>query len=146
MEWLVNKPYVNEVILRGQNLSFKCCQPFELLTYIERGIRSFYIFNVWSVGQRAAKLPSFKLWEWFDPVWDKMGPNGLSWAETKRQTFFDLQLWQLVVLLRAYLLTVPFILILSVSQKPSILWFLNKLNLDYIKKKSNLRNWWQKWN
>ena len=35
------KPYVNEVILRGQNLSLKCCQPLELLTYIERGFRSF---------------------------------------------------------------------------------------------------------
>ena len=28
-----HKPYVNEAILRGQNLSSKYCQPLELLTY-----------------------------------------------------------------------------------------------------------------
>ena len=38
-----------------------------MLMYIERGFRSFYTFNTGSVGQRAAKLPVIKLWEWFNP-------------------------------------------------------------------------------
>ena len=32
MEALLNKPYVNEVTLTGQNVPLKCCWPFELLT------------------------------------------------------------------------------------------------------------------
>ena len=36
--WLLNKPYVNEVTLTGQNPPLKCCQPLELLTQLNRGI------------------------------------------------------------------------------------------------------------
>ena len=61
MERLLNKPYVNKVILRGQNLSLKCCKALELLANIEKGIRSFHTGNMESVGQRAAKLLSVKL-------------------------------------------------------------------------------------
>ena len=32
-----------------------------------KGLRSFYAENLGSVGQRAAKLLTIKLWEWFDP-------------------------------------------------------------------------------
>ena len=39
---LLNKPYVNEVILRGQNLSLKCCQSLKLLTYIEKRLALWY--------------------------------------------------------------------------------------------------------
>ena len=35
--------------------------------YFSKGFRSFHTGNIRSVGQRAAKLPSVKLWEWFDP-------------------------------------------------------------------------------
>ena len=35
---LLNKPYVNEVILRGQNLTLKCCQPLEVLTRFKMGL------------------------------------------------------------------------------------------------------------
>ena len=34
---------------------------------VEKRIRSFNAENLESVGQRAAKLPAIKLWEWFDP-------------------------------------------------------------------------------
>ena len=61
MEWLLYKNYVNEGIFRGQKLSLKCCQPLEILTYIEREVRSFHSGNVGSVSQRAAKMPSVKL-------------------------------------------------------------------------------------
>ena len=42
---LLNKPCVNIVILRRQNLSWKCCQSLELLTCIGKGFRSFHTFN-----------------------------------------------------------------------------------------------------
>ena len=32
-----------------------------------KGFRSLNAKNVESVGQRAAKLPAIKVWEWFDP-------------------------------------------------------------------------------
>ena len=38
--YYLNKPQVNEFTLRGINLSLKCCQPLELFTYFERGLRS----------------------------------------------------------------------------------------------------------
>ena len=56
MEQLLNKPYVNEVILRGQSLFLKYLQPLELLTNIEKGVRSFYTLDI-----RSAKLPSIKI-------------------------------------------------------------------------------------
>ena len=59
--WLLNKPYENEVTLRGKNIPLKCCQPHELLMYIERGLRSFHTGNIGSVGQRATKLLAFKV-------------------------------------------------------------------------------------
>ena len=49
----------------SKNLPLKCCQPFEILIHLEEGFRSFLGSNIWSVGQRATKLPSIKLWEWF---------------------------------------------------------------------------------
>ena len=38
---LLNKPYGNEVILRGQNIPLKRHQPREILIYIGKGFRSF---------------------------------------------------------------------------------------------------------
>ena len=39
---LLNKPYEKEVISREQNPFLKYNQPLELITYIERGFRSFH--------------------------------------------------------------------------------------------------------
>ena len=61
MKRLPNKPYVNEVISRGQNLSLKDCQPFKFTSYIERGFGSFHAVDVKYIGQRAAKLLAFKV-------------------------------------------------------------------------------------
>ena len=36
---------------------------------VEKRFRSLNSENLGSVGQRAAKLLAFKLWEWFDPGW-----------------------------------------------------------------------------
>ena len=58
---LLDKPYENEIMLRGQNIPLKCCQPLELPMHIERGYRSFHTLDIGFVGQRAAKLPSNKL-------------------------------------------------------------------------------------
>ena len=58
MELLLNKPYVNEGILRGQNLHVKCCRPLEMLIHFEEGFRSFHIG---SVRQRAVKLLAVKV-------------------------------------------------------------------------------------
>ena len=42
---LLNKPYVNEVTLTGQNPPLKYCQLLELLTHFDEGLRSFNIGN-----------------------------------------------------------------------------------------------------
>ena len=50
-ERLLNKPYVNEVTLTGQNSPLKCCQPLESLN----------TKNLRSVDQRASKWLAVKL-------------------------------------------------------------------------------------
>ena len=84
MELLVNKFYVNEGILRGQNLSFKCCQPLKLLIYIERRYRSFHTAKKGSVGQRATKLPFVKFENDSNPVRVEPRPTGLSGTGAKQ--------------------------------------------------------------
>ena len=59
-ERLLNKPYVNEVTLRGQKPPLKYCQSHELLTQLERESRSFSTGNMGSLGQRNAKLQAIK--------------------------------------------------------------------------------------
>ena len=54
-------PYVNEVILRGKNLSLRSASLFYLLTNIENRFIYFQRANIGSVGQRAAKLLSLKI-------------------------------------------------------------------------------------
>ena len=41
MDRLLNKPYVNGVILRGQNLSLKFCESLEQKLEVNRGSRCF---------------------------------------------------------------------------------------------------------
>ena len=63
---LLNKPYVNEVILRGQNLSLKCCRPLDLLTYIETFENDSNPFKTVSKGQEATSIlrVGFALSKW----------------------------------------------------------------------------------
>ena len=58
---LLNKPYENELTLRGQNICLKCYQPLKLMLYFGKGLRSFHTGNIGSVGQRASKLLAVKV-------------------------------------------------------------------------------------
>ena len=48
MEPLLNKPYVNEVTLTGQNPPLKYCQPQELLTQLEKDI-DLSMLKIWGL-------------------------------------------------------------------------------------------------
>ena len=64
-----------------------------------KGFRSFNAENLGSVGQRAAKWPAFKLWEWLDRDRNRTRADWPTGAGAGWQTFsWDLQLWQLVTL------------------------------------------------
>ena len=69
-----------------------------LVCFFKR-FRSFVAKNLESVGQRAAKLPAIKLWEWFEPV-QASNPGTLAdWGRGRLADLsWDLQLWQLVIL------------------------------------------------
>ena len=84
---LLNKRYVNEGILRGQNESLKGCQVLELLTCIEKGLRSLHTGNKGSVGQMAAKLPSINFENDLDPVGVEPGLTGLTGSWPGRRLF-----------------------------------------------------------
>ena len=45
---LLNKPYVNGVTLREENLPLKCCQPLEILTSLKKGLH-FSIQIIWGL-------------------------------------------------------------------------------------------------
>ena len=47
-ERLLNKPYVNEVTLTGQNPPLKYCQPLELLTQLEKDI-DLSMLKIWGL-------------------------------------------------------------------------------------------------
>ena len=69
-----------------------------LVCFFKR-FRSFVAENLESVGQRAAKLPAIKLWEWFEGAGVRTRADWLTGAGAGWQTFsWDLQLWQLVTL------------------------------------------------
>ena len=69
-----------------------------LVCFFKR-FRSFVAENLESVGQRAAKLPAIKLWEWFETV-QASNPGTLAdWGRGRLADLsWDLQLWQLVIL------------------------------------------------
>ena len=50
--WLLNKPYENEVTLRGQNIPLKQCRPLELLTQFERG-SDLSMLKIWGLQVKA---------------------------------------------------------------------------------------------
>ena len=66
MDLLLDKSYVNWVILRDQNLYVKCCQSLELKLYYQQGLDLSKDVLWVSLGQRVAKLWSVKLWGWSD--------------------------------------------------------------------------------
>ena len=72
--------------------------------YIKEGFESFliYVFDKGSVGQRAAKLPSVKLCEWFGSGGFEPVPHGLAHTSAvmvkAADLFLDLWLWQLLTL------------------------------------------------
>ena len=69
-----------------------------LMCFFKR-FRSFVAENLESVGQRAAKLPAIKLWEWFEGAGVRTRAHWLTGAGAGWQTFsWDLQLWQQVTL------------------------------------------------
>ena len=83
---LLNKPYGNEVILRGQNIPLKCCQ--ELFIYIGRGFTSFHSGNMpVSVGQRAASCHRSNSEDDSNPVGVKFKLTGWNRAKAEQQTF-----------------------------------------------------------
>ena len=51
-----------------------------------KGFRSFNAKNLGSVGQRAAKWPTIKLWEWFDPGTTRIRAD---WFESGRGQMAD---------------------------------------------------------
>ena len=64
-----------------------------------KGFRSFNAKNFGSVGQRAAKLPAIKLWEWFDRDRGSNPGTLADWGRGRLADLsWDLQLWQLVIL------------------------------------------------
>ena len=64
-------PLVNKLLKWGQfdraNPTLKMLLASWTFYTILKGFRSFNAENLASVGQRAAKLPAIKNWEWFDP-------------------------------------------------------------------------------
>ena len=48
MKCLLNKQYVNKVILSGKNLSLKCCQSLELLTHFLNSI-DLSMLKIWGL-------------------------------------------------------------------------------------------------
>ena len=43
---LLNKPYNNEIVSRGQNLCLICCKSLELMLYFGKGLRSVHTGNI----------------------------------------------------------------------------------------------------
>ena len=61
LQTVTNKPYVNEVTLRGQKPPLKCCWPLDFWCAFLQDLDSSNEKNLGSVSQRAAKLPAIKL-------------------------------------------------------------------------------------
>ena len=55
---------------------------------VEKKIRFFIAKNLESVGQRAAKLPAFKLWEWFNPGPTRTQAERFEWGLGQTADFF----------------------------------------------------------
>ena len=56
--------------------------------YFFKRFRSFDAENLGSVGQRAAKLPAIKLWEWFELARDRIQADWFEWGRGWAADFF----------------------------------------------------------
>ena len=73
--------------------TFKMLLAIWFLMCFLKKFRSCVAKNLESVGQRAAKLPAIKLWEWFEGAGIRTRAHWLT-----GDLSWDLQLWQLVIL------------------------------------------------
>ena len=80
------KHYGNEVTLRRQKPPAASHLIFGVLF---KRFRSFNAKNLGSAGQRAAKLPAIKLWEWFDGAGVRTRAHWLTGARAGWQTFLE---------------------------------------------------------
>ena len=88
--WLLNKPYENEVTLRGQNIPLKCCKHAKLLMCIGRGLRSFHTLNVGSVLVKELQIYRPSNFENdSNPGKLESGPSDLTRDGAEWQTFFE---------------------------------------------------------
>ena len=58
----VNKPYVNGVILTGQNLPLKYCYHLQLVIYFGKWFWSFHTGNIGSDMSKGCKVNSCQIW------------------------------------------------------------------------------------
>ena len=84
---LLNKPYENEVTLRGQKSPLKCCQYFGFQCPFFKGldISMLKIWGLWVKGLQSCHPSNFE--NDSTPVRVKPGPNGSSGAGAGQQTF-----------------------------------------------------------
>ena len=85
---LLDKPYVNEVTLKGQKSTLEMLLVSWTFDKVIKGVRSFYAENLGSVSQRATKLPAIKLWEWFDPWPTQIQADWFKWGQGWALDFF----------------------------------------------------------
>ena len=84
---LLNKPYVNEITLTGQNPSLKHCLALEILTQFFKGL-DFLMLKIWNLqvkglqSYRPSNFENVSTSPGFEP-----GPTGLNGAGAGRQTF-----------------------------------------------------------
>ena len=71
----------------GVNSTFKMLRSSWNFDTVFKKIRSFDAENLGSVGQRAAKLPAIKLWEWFEGAGVRTRAHWLTGAGAGWQTF-----------------------------------------------------------
>ena len=62
--------------------------PWTLDIFLKR-LRSFHTVNLGSVGQSAAKLPSIKLWEWFEHGRTRVWADCFEWGRGRPADFFS---------------------------------------------------------
>ena len=57
--------------------------------YLFKRLRSFNTVSIWSLGQRAEKLLSFKFWERFDPGGSRTWADWLKWDRGRAGNFYS---------------------------------------------------------
>ena len=68
--------------------TFKMLLCFWSFDTVEKRIRSFNAENLESLGQRAAKLPAIKLWEWLERAKHRTQADCFEWGRGRSADFF----------------------------------------------------------